>query len=286
MWAAGQAFAAALRAQAPRRCAQRAPAQRLAAALAPTLCDVWGLRWASVGAAGGAVAPPDGADADRRLGGAGWQGGAGSGLGAAAARGLGGLAGGEAAQVAPPARKRRAPKVGKCGEKTADGRPKPDERTVAYLVALGWFAKEEEVVSVLTRAESQKHRYPFETAQPYIAHGDGGASACAGARGGAAAAGASGGAEGRRCRRRGRMARLRVGRMLQRLMRRHCAHILRSPAKLEREHADALAKPPKARERDAPGTGKPLPALLRRVACVCAFAAVRVTAALRQKTSP
>ena len=41
----------------------------------------------------------------------------------------------------PP--RKRAPKVGKLGEKTADGKPKPDERTVADLVRRGWFKSEE-----------------------------------------------------------------------------------------------------------------------------------------------
>lgn len=55
MWAARQTLGAALRTQAPQRFAQRAPAQRLAAALAPTL------RFAST-AGGDAPVPPDGGE--------------------------------------------------------------------------------------------------------------------------------------------------------------------------------------------------------------------------------
>ena len=56
--------------------------------------------------------------------------------------------------------------MGKLDEKTADGRPKPDERTVADLVRRGWFVSEEEAVALLTRAKSRKERFPFETAKP------------------------------------------------------------------------------------------------------------------------
>jgi len=57
--------------------------------------------------------------------------------------------------------------VGKLGEKTAEGRPKPDERTVAYLVDLCLFETEAEVVQVLSIASvSSVTRYPFETAKP------------------------------------------------------------------------------------------------------------------------
>lgn len=71
--------------------------------------------------------------------------------------------------LAPPARKRRAraaPRVGKPGETTADGRPKPDERTVADLVRRGWFTSEAACVAVLTRAKATSSRYPFQTAGP------------------------------------------------------------------------------------------------------------------------
>ena len=64
----------------------------------------------------------------------------------------------------PP--KQKAPRVGKLGEKTADGRPRPDERTVADLVLCGWFVSEEEAVALLTRAKSRTERFPFETAEP------------------------------------------------------------------------------------------------------------------------
>ena len=71
-----------------------------------------------------------------------------------------------AGKAKPPPRKRRAPKVGKLGEKTAAGRPKPDERTVADLVRRGWFVSEEAAVALLTRAKSSQHRYAVETAEP------------------------------------------------------------------------------------------------------------------------
>ena len=64
----------------------------------------------------------------------------------------------------PP--KKRAPNVGKRGEKTGDGRPKPDERTVADLVRRGWFESEEAAVARLTRGKAGKNRYAFETAEP------------------------------------------------------------------------------------------------------------------------
>ena len=56
--------------------------------------------------------------------------------------------------------------MGKLGEKTADGRPKPDERTVADLVRRGWFVSEEEAVALLTRVRACHSRYAFETAEP------------------------------------------------------------------------------------------------------------------------
>ena len=52
------------------------------------------------------------------------------------------------------------------GEKTADGRPKPDERTVADLVQRGWFESEEAAVALLTRGKTTVSRYAFETAEP------------------------------------------------------------------------------------------------------------------------
>ena len=71
---------------------------------------------------------------------------------------------GEPARREPPKRERRSPNTGKQGEKTADGRPKPDERTVADLVRRGWFKSEEAAVALLTRAQSRTERFPFETA--------------------------------------------------------------------------------------------------------------------------
>ena len=78
---------------------------------------------------------------------------------------------GNAPETAPPlapkpARKRRAKAMGKPGETTADGRPKPDERTVADLVRRGWFKSEAAAVAVLTRAKATSSRYPFHTAGP------------------------------------------------------------------------------------------------------------------------
>jgi hypothetical protein len=43
----------------------------------------------------------------------------------------------------------KAPNVGKRGEKTAEGRPKPDERTVADLVRRGWCKSEKDVEAML-----------------------------------------------------------------------------------------------------------------------------------------
>ena len=77
-----------------------------------------------------------------------------------------GNAGGKATQAESPKRKRRAPNVGEFGETTEDGKPKPDERTVADLVRRGWFKSEEAAVAVLTRGKGNGSRYPFETAEP------------------------------------------------------------------------------------------------------------------------
>jgi hypothetical protein len=66
----------------------------------------------------------------------------------------------------PVAPKRRAPNVGKLGEKTADGKPEPDERTVEDLVRRGWAETEEDAVALLTRAPSREHRFAYETAKP------------------------------------------------------------------------------------------------------------------------
>ena len=56
--------------------------------------------------------------------------------------------------------------MGELGEKTADGRPKPDERTVEDLVERSWFESEEDAVALLTKKKSQHHRFAFETAKP------------------------------------------------------------------------------------------------------------------------
>jgi hypothetical protein len=65
--------------------------------------------------------------------------------------------------VAP---RRRARHAGKLGEKTADGKPKPDECTVADLVGRGWSESEDAVVALLTRNMTGRSRFPFETAKP------------------------------------------------------------------------------------------------------------------------
>ena len=62
--------------------------------------------------------------------------------------------------------RRKAPNVGELGEKTADGKPKPDERTVADLMERGWFESEEDAVALLTRAQTRESRCPYETAKP------------------------------------------------------------------------------------------------------------------------
>ena len=74
--------------------------------------------------------------------------------------------GGEAAQAKPQKRRQKARHAGERSEKTADGKPKPDERTVADLVERGWFESEEDAVALLTRAPSRINRFAFETAKP------------------------------------------------------------------------------------------------------------------------
>jgi hypothetical protein len=75
--------------------------------------------------------------------------------------------GGEEAQAEPQKRKQRAPNVGEYGEKTADGKPEPDERTVAELVERGWFESEDEVLQVLGKVPKRSgSRFPYETAKP------------------------------------------------------------------------------------------------------------------------
>ena len=73
---------------------------------------------------------------------------------------------GSSAQPESPKRRRRAPNVGKQGETTPDGKPKPDERTVADLVQRGWSVSEEAAVALLTRGKTNVNRYAFETAEP------------------------------------------------------------------------------------------------------------------------
>jgi hypothetical protein len=84
---------------------------------------------------------------------------------AAAAKGEPEPADGEAAQAEPLPRRQRAPYPTR-GETTADGKPKPDERTVADLVRRGWFESEEDAVALLTKTPSRESRFPYETAKP------------------------------------------------------------------------------------------------------------------------
>jgi hypothetical protein len=77
------------------------------------------------------------------------------------------VAGDEASQAKPQKRRQRAPRVGELGEKTVDGKPKPDERTVEDLVRRGWFESEDEVLQVLGKASKRSgSRFPYETAEP------------------------------------------------------------------------------------------------------------------------
>ena len=78
-----------------------------------------------------------------------------------------GLAAPAAGAAPAPARTRRAPNVGVQGEKTASGRPKPDVRTVARLVELGWWATAEKAEAALTKRETTA-RFAYETASPAI----------------------------------------------------------------------------------------------------------------------
>ena len=57
--------------------------------------------------------------------------------------------------------------MGVQGETTASGRPKPDVRTVARLVELGWWARAEKAEAALTRRETHS-RFAYETAGPVI----------------------------------------------------------------------------------------------------------------------
>jgi len=78
-----------------------------------------------------------------------------------------GLAAPSAVAAPAPARAKKSRHTGLHGEKTASGRPKPDVRTVARLVELGWWATAEEAEAGLTRRELTQ-RFPFETAGPVI----------------------------------------------------------------------------------------------------------------------
>ena len=87
----------------------------------------------------------------------------------AAARGDadGSAASPDASEARAPTRAKRAPNVGAHGEKTASGRPKPDVRTVARLVELGWCETAEATEAMLTR-QKHRNRFAFETAGPAI----------------------------------------------------------------------------------------------------------------------
>ena len=111
---------------------------------------------------GGVTRPPPGEGPGNGLRRAGWSGTAGSSVGAAAAHSEAGHEGGEG----PPLPRKKRAYPAKRGEKTAGGRPLPDERTVADLVRRGWFKLEQEAVALLTRAKSGVSRYAFETAEP------------------------------------------------------------------------------------------------------------------------
>ena len=73
----------------------------------------------------------------------------------------------DASVARAPTRAKRASHVGVHGEKTARGRPKPDVRTVARLVELGWWDTAEAAETMLTRLKTHK-RFAFETAGPAI----------------------------------------------------------------------------------------------------------------------
>ena len=73
----------------------------------------------------------------------------------------------DASEARAPTRRKQAPRVGVLNEKTASGRPKPDVRTVARLVELGWYDTAEAAEAMLTRLKTH-NRFPFETAGPAI----------------------------------------------------------------------------------------------------------------------
>ena len=72
-----------------------------------------------------------------------------------------------AAVARAPTRAKRAPNAGVRGEKAASGQPKPDVRTVARLVELGWCETAEATEAMLTR-QKHRNRFAFETAGPAI----------------------------------------------------------------------------------------------------------------------
>ena len=73
----------------------------------------------------------------------------------------------DASAARAPTRAKRVPNAGAYGEKTASGRPKPDVRTVARLVELGWWSTAEAAEAMLTRTKTDS-RFAFDTAGPVI----------------------------------------------------------------------------------------------------------------------
>ena len=73
----------------------------------------------------------------------------------------------DASEARAPTRITQASHAGVRGEKTASGRPKPDVRTVARLVELGWLDTAEAAEAVLTKRQV-RNRFSFETAGPAI----------------------------------------------------------------------------------------------------------------------
>ena len=73
----------------------------------------------------------------------------------------------DASAARAPTRAKRAQNTGAYGEKTANGRPKPDVRTVARLVELSWWDTAEAAEAALTKRKVN-NRFAFETAGPAI----------------------------------------------------------------------------------------------------------------------
>jgi hypothetical protein len=162
-WPAGASAPAELRVAATlRHCAAGSPAWWLAAQRLPLTRP--GARHGDADSVGGAASRSARLRAvvSDRLGAAG------SGADGAPPRRRGQLradAAGEAAQAEPQKRRQRARHAGEHGEKTADGKPKPDERTVEDLVRRGWFKTEQAVLQVLGKvSKSNGTRFPYETA--------------------------------------------------------------------------------------------------------------------------